>query len=78
VSGPLPMRFAWCSEGVTMKTKPKWTKKLTAKDLRHVAEGSGTGRASLRSLKENLTGQASTGIVCWECRSIVAKVGVVA
>lgn len=59
-----------------MKTKPKWAKKLTATDLRHVAEGSATGRASLRSLKENLAGQAGNGVVCWQCRSIAAKVGV--
>lgn len=55
--------------------KPKWAKKLTVRELRHVAEGSATGRATLHSLKANLEGQATTGVVCWECRTIAAKIG---
>lgn len=58
-----------------MSKKPKWAKKLTAKELRHVAEGSAAGRATLRSLKANLEGQAASGVVCFECRSIAAKLG---
>ncbi len=61
-----------------MAKKPKWAKKLTAKELRHVAEGSATGRATRRSLKANLEGQAASGVVCWECQSIASKLGLAA
>ena len=61
-----------------MIKKPKWAKKLTAKELKHIAEGSSSGRPTLASLKANLAGQAATGCECWECRSIGVKLGLVA
>jgi hypothetical protein len=51
-------------EIINMK-KPKWAKALTKKDLKHVAEVSGTGRASLRVAKQNANNE-----MCVECRHI--------
>ena len=59
-----------------MKTKPKWAKVLTAQELRHIAETSSTGKATLRALKVNIDHQVNSGIDCPECRAIAAKLGV--
>ncbi len=45
--------------------KPKWAKSLTKKDLKHIADVSATGKASLRVAKEN-----SDNPHCVECRCI--------
>ena len=45
--------------------KPKWAKGLTSKDLKHIAEVSATGRASLRVAKDNANND-----MCMECRHI--------
>lgn len=50
--------------------------KLTVAERRHLADGSVTGRASVRSLVENLQHQDNIGGVCWECRRIARKLGV--
>lgn len=54
----------------------KWARKLTKKDLRHLAEGSATGRPTLHSLKANLAGQRERGIQCVECEQIARKLSV--
>jgi hypothetical protein len=56
--------------------KPKWARALTVKEIRHLAEGSATGRASMRSLKANLEGQQKAGITCLECRHIANKLDI--
>lgn len=56
--------------------KPKWAKGLTVKEIRHLAEGSATGRASMASLKRNLQGQKEKGIECFECRHIAFKLNI--
>ena len=53
-----------------------WTKKLGKRDLKHLAEGSSTGKPTLRSLRENLRLQRENGIRCFECEAIARKVGV--
>jgi hypothetical protein len=45
--------------------KPKWAKGLTARDLKHVADVSSTGRPSLRVAKEN-----ANNPFCVECRHV--------
>lgn len=45
--------------------KPKWTTGLTAKDLKHIAEASATGKASLRVAKANANNPH-----CVQCRHI--------
>lgn len=51
----------------------KWARKLTKRELRHLAEGSATGRPTLQSLKANLAGQNKLNIRCFECQSIARK-----
>lgn len=51
--------------------KPKWARKLNKKDLKHIADVSASGRASLRALKLNANNQ-----MCIECRMIASKAGV--
>lgn len=45
--------------------KPKWARGLSVKDLKHVAEVSATGKASLRVAKENANNKE-----CIHCRYI--------
>lgn len=45
--------------------KPSWAKGLRVKELKHIAEVSSTGRASLRVAKENVNNEH-----CVECRHI--------
>lgn len=54
----------------------KWVRKLTKRQLRHLAEGSATGRPTLRSLKVNLEGQHKIGIRCFECEDIARKLAI--
>lgn len=54
----------------------KWMKKLTKRDLRHLAEESDSGRATLSSLKANLKGQHELGITCFECERIARKLSI--
>lgn len=56
-----------------MKT---WTKKIGKRDLKHLAEGSSTGKPTLHSLRENLRLQHENGIHCCECEAIARKIGV--
>lgn len=53
--------------------KPKWARHLTAKQLKHIAETSDTGRASLRALTKNIAHQNATHHVCFECNAIAEK-----
>lgn len=53
-----------------------WTKKLCKRELKHLAEGSSTGKPSIRSLRENLRLQHENGIRCFECEAIARKVGI--
>lgn len=52
-----------------------WTKKLTKRQLNHLAEGSSTGKPTLHSLRTNLKFQRENDIVCFECESIARKLG---
>lgn len=45
--------------------KPKWAKKLSRKDLKHIADVSPTGKPSLRVAKQNADNPH-----CCECRCI--------
>lgn len=54
----------------------KWTKKLTKRELAHMAEGSSTGKPTLHSLKGNLASQHELGITCFECESIARKLSI--
>lgn len=45
--------------------KPKWAKSLSAREIKHVAESSATGKASLRVAKLNAENPH-----CVECRCI--------
>ena len=54
----------------------KWAKKLTKRDLTHLAEGSATGRPTMRSLKANLEGHHRDSIRCFECESIARKLAI--
>ena len=58
-----------------MNKKPKWARKLTTKELKHLAASNSSGRPTLGSLKANLADQAASGIVCWECRAVATKLG---
>lgn len=49
-----------------MRTKkPKWAKALTVKQLKHIADSSATGRASLRAATLNANND-----MCLECKHI--------
>ena len=52
-----------------------WTKKLTKRELKHLAEASSTGKPSLVSLKTNLKHQLDTGLDCPMCEAIARKIG---
>ena len=58
-----------------------WTKKLTKRELKHLAETSSTGKPSLRELRENLAEQRSQVANrspmsrCWTCEGIARKLG---
>lgn len=54
----------------------KWMKRLGKRDLKHLAEGSATGRPTLRSLRENLAWQRDHGSRCFQCEKIARKLGV--
>ena len=45
--------------------KPKWAKSLTVKDLKHIAEASATGKASLSVAKLNANNE-----LCVHCKQI--------
>ncbi len=53
----------------------KWMKGLGKRQIKHLAEGSPTGRPTLRGLKENLVWQRSFGLRCFQCEEIARKVG---
>lgn len=53
----------------------KWMKKLGKRDLKHLAEGSPTGRPTLKSLRENLVWQRESGGRCFQCEEIARKLG---
>jgi hypothetical protein len=52
--------------------KPKWARKLTKKDLQHVADAGPTGRPSLRVAKLNANNPH-----CFDCRHLARKAGLV-
>lgn len=54
----------------------KWARKLTKRELRHLAEGSSTGRPTIQSLKVNLDGQHKLNIRCFECEAIARKLSI--
>jgi hypothetical protein len=54
----------------------KWVRKLTARELRHLAEGSASGRPTIQSLKANLAGQRKLNIQCIECEAIARKLSI--
>lgn len=58
----------------------KWTKKLTKRELEHLAETSSTGRPNLRELRANIAEQRSSRLKgldlrCWTCEEIARKLG---
>ena len=53
------------------KRLPKWTRSLTATEIRHLME---SGGMTLRGLKRNLAGQAPDD--CRECQTIGRTLGV--
>ena len=56
--------------------KPKWTRKLSKKDLSHLGETNSTGKPLLRALVGNLKAAAADGLGnCHQCRSIARKIG---
>ena len=60
--------------------KPKtWQSKLNKKEMKHLAETCESGmKPTLRSLKNNLEHQNSNpDWVCWDCRLIGRKLGLV-
>ncbi len=57
------------------KTK-KWSDKLNKKELRHIAENSETGRATLKALKQNIEHQNTNTIPCFECTRIALKLDI--
>jgi hypothetical protein len=57
------------------QSRPKWARKLTKKELAHLAENSGTGRPTLSSLKLNIAAQKENGSPCFECQLIASKLG---
>ncbi len=59
-----------------MTRKPKWARRLTAKDLRHIVATNSTGKPSLRALRENVMAQRAEGIECLECLYIANKLGI--
>lgn len=61
-----------------MMATAKWMKKLTKKELRHLAEGNATGRPTLRSLRANILSQRTSGATCFECESIARKLSLFA
>ena len=54
----------------------KWAKKLTKKEMRHLADGSASGRPTIRSLRANLEGQRQLNIRCFECEAIARKLSI--
>lgn len=65
-----------------MMRTSKWMKKLTAKELQHLAEMSASGRPTLASLKANRAHQQKmkqdapeSQEPCWDCRHIAHKLG---
>jgi hypothetical protein len=59
-----------------MRRHKTWTKKLTAKEKKHIKESFENGRASKARIKEAIDLQQKEGIACYECRSIARKAGV--
>lgn len=76
------VRNAYYNANIEYKNKEgimataKWTRKLTKKDLRHLAEGSSSGRPTLHSLKANLAGQRELNAPCFECLDIARKLSI--
>ncbi len=57
-------------------TTAKWMKKLTKRELTHLADGSSTGKPTINSLKANIANQRKLDIQCFECESIARKLSV--
>ncbi len=60
--------------------KPKWQKKLTQAEVRHIAETCFAGKATLRGFKANrefhqLAIEKGQDDPCLECRHIAVKLG---
>ena len=56
------------------KYLPKWKKKLTAAERKHLSET--TDSSTLAQFKQNFEAQQTrTTMACWDCRSIARKVG---
>lgn len=58
----------------TTKKLPKWQRKLTAAQRRHLREST-DGTVTLAGLRRNLAGQRADGVHCWECESIARALG---
>ena len=56
---------------IDRKRLPKWTKVLTAKEIRHLIEDA--GGLTLRAVKNNIAHQKPGD--CWTCWSIGRKLG---
>lgn len=54
---------------------PKWHNKLTAKQLRHLAEVQ-NNPPTLRELRADIAFQRKTGCRCWECEDIARTLGI--
>ena len=59
-----------------MKRHKTWTKKLTASEKKHIRECFGGMRISRERVRQTREFQASSGIDCFECRSIAIKAGI--
>ena len=55
--------------------KPKWMRKLTAKDLKHLKEGLSMGKPTLRAFRLAREEQRKHSIDCPECKRIAIKIG---
>ena len=57
------------------RSRPKWMKKLTAKDLQHLQEGLNMKEPTLRAFKLAREEQRKHSIDCRDCRRIAIKIG---
>jgi len=57
-----------------VKKLPKWQRKLTAAQRRHLRE-SMDGAVTLAGLRNNLAGQREDGCRCFECEDIARSLG---
>lgn len=58
------------------RSKPKWMKKLTAKDLQHLQEGLNMEEPTLRAFKLAREEQRRHSIDCCDCKRIAIKIGI--